>query len=100
VPRSAEAIVVEPHAAHISAHAALEPALKLSRCINDPRLHILMPHDPRVLPTHLVDRLVASRLLSISLVPHAPSMQTPEPFYRTALEVIPKDFPASMQRQC
>lgn len=98
IPPSSHVIVVEPQAAHISAQAIQEPALRLSRWVKDPRLHFSTPHDARVLPIHLADQLVTLRLQAIVLVPHVPSMQTREDFYRAALEAIPRDFPVSVQR--
>jgi hypothetical protein len=98
VPMTSQVIVVEPHSAHVSAMAGKQKGLGLSRWMRDPRLHFLAQHDPRLLPIHLADRMVSLRLLAITLMPHLPSILTAEPFYRAALEEIPRAFPVSIQR--
>jgi hypothetical protein len=98
IPRSAHVLVVEPDEANISARVAPDPTLRLSRWTRDARLHFFSHHDPQVTPTHLVDRMVAWRLLAITTVPHVPSMMTAESFYRALAQEIPRALPAIMQR--
>jgi hypothetical protein len=98
VPASSQVVVVEPDAMCLSARAAADAAHPAALWMNDPRLHLLAHHDPKLAPLHLADRMAALRLLSIKLVTHVPTTLTAEEYYRSVASEIPEHLPANIQR--
>lgn len=99
VPQSSHVIVLEPAAVRLSTRALSQPPGDRTAWLRDPRLHFLAHHDPHLTPLHLANELAARRLLSTTMVPHVPSMQTAGPHYSTLAREIPAALPPSIRQQ-
>lgn len=99
IPQSAHVAVVEPADLRLSVEAARVRRGRGLEWMRSDRLHLLAHHDPALAAIHLADRLTSRHLLSVTLVPHQPSMQTSPAYYEALIGQLPQALPAAIQQQ-
>jgi hypothetical protein len=94
IPGNSHVLVIEPYSACLSGSLNAQKNNRTWMWMRENRrLHFFAHHDARIASYSAADRLVSLRLLALQLFTHAPSCETDEAFYKTAISEIPQKFP-------